>query len=1104
MFQKYFSVRFVLHVASTLIVAAFLVLGAVSLVNLKRIDAKLGATAAASQVLDQVNEVENVVRRFINGGDARPSFAEVRSAIELKRSALARLGDATLDGERSAALQSAKARLGVIMSRARSVEAARPILEASRDRINAMINITLAAMADANKAVAEVATDQQADRAVHEGPFLKLVRLQRLLTDAERGLQSLAAKSSDAPSEAALRQSAGRLRFLAPRDTPSLADAWSAAFAQVLQAMDQSRSANDVTRLAAFQKLQSARDALISNAAARLEPSAAGLATASEVDRMTDWAKVELGRAVVNSAGLRVETRAFLENPTTEGASQLRSAVAKIFVRLEAALASDAVVAPFVDRAKLSLRDLDATTETIIRVWSEAQGLERDVIAETSAVAKVAVETVAQVGVHAEEVQVRADIAIIAAVGVGLLTSISALLLVHRRLLRPFRDMTGAMKRISGGDLDTAIAHTKRCDEVGDMAQALGVFRENAVSLRSLSEEKAAQAETVRKQIEALLLGIRVLNDAEDIAVMFEGVLGTLARLVEFEQAVILVEDRGRFVTVASSAPTFSLEIGPFEGEGAETTAEFQLSLLEDGDYRITSPIKAQGYRSALIAPLATRNRRAMIICASKARDAFNASDLSAVRAFTPLAEQAVRKSEQVDELEGAVRNLDAMAHHDTLTGLKNRTSFINEIDNRREAAEAGDDPAFALFHIDLDHFKAINDSLGHAAGDYALTWASHQIQSCLRRTDLVARLGGDEFAVILSEDEEPTALIAIAQKLVERLSSPFDYDGKTLQMGASIGIGRYPADSDDPSQILHIADMALLEAKSSGRGRFAFFNGPLRRELERRQTLELKLRDAFAANEFELWYQPIFSLKTRKVMSFEGLIRWRSKSFGLVSPGDFLPVAEQAGLMGKIGEWVMGTACEDLSGWLNAVPGRRVAVNVSAVQLSTPDFVSQADDVAQRWGVDPSMLELELSEEIAVRRSAEVALDNLTALSERGFQIAFDDFGTGYSSLEHLRRFPGQRMKIDRSFINIRDRSDDEEALARGLFYLAKSLGMEVVAEGVETQAQLEFCQEVGCDEVQGFLLAKPAPLEEALARAERIEREFEGGAPITTVAVG
>lgn len=803
-----------------------------------------------------------------------------------------------------------------------------------------------------------------------------------------------------------------------------------------------------------------------------------------------------LSHAAIGASALGLVAGRFVEAPSAADLELLEQALADVRLNLDAAIAQAAGRDDLIEHlftAQTALLAIDNARETVLRLSQEEDSFRRDAVALVQDVENAAVEVARLMELKASERSETAAAAVIGALALGLLAWMVGLFVARNRLLLPFRGLTRAMERLSKGDLSVVAEGAGRRDEIGAMARALEVFRSDALNVRQLQSDREAQEIAQRAQIEALLGGIKVLNDEESIPGMFEGVLGTLSRLVDYDEAAILVENnKGRFVALATTSPAFRPEIEPPKAGEDGLCVMDKLQLLEDSDYRLASKIKGLGFRAAVLAPLNAHSRRAMMVCAKRDIGAYGDNEISAIRAFTPVAEQAVRNAEQLDELETAVHELDAMAHHDALTGLKNRKSFIIEIDRRKAQADAREDQGFALFHIDLDHFKVINDAIGHAAGDYALKWAAGVIAGCVRDEDVVARLGGDEFAVICDENEaEPLALLAIADKLVQELSKPFEYEGKSLQMGASIGIGRYPIDSDDPGQILHIADMALLESKAGGRGRYAFFTVALRRELERRQAMEFKLHEAVANNELELWYQPIVCMKTQKVESFEALVRWRNSKFGLLEPSVFIPVAERAGLMTKIGEWVIRTACEDMKAWLSQDPERRIAVNVAAAQLSSPNFVPFIDTVMKDVGLAPGSLELELSEEITLRRSAELALDNLMALHERGYQIAFDDFGTGYTSLAHLRQFPGQRMKIDRSFVMGCCASETvgaDPALTRGLVVLAQSLGMAVVAEGVETLEQLNFCQQIGCEEAQGFLFGKPSPLEEALAMAARI----------------
>lgn len=1110
------SVRTTLYAVFTLMLAAFATLGGVSVSETRVLRDRLFVAGASSDAIGGLRELERATDEFLRG-EAGPrgqtALARFRQFVHKEGGALRQLADAIDPPEQADKLRRAASSLASLDERIEAIAASRPLKQSAEARVRngaARINTSVG---EANSQAADIALDFEGDRAVHEGPFKRVARMSGTLSKVDAALRDVARELDSSGFAAAAEPSRleriarhlARLRFQTPEparpeqqrletEASALLKMFSTAAAGGVPAPEAFK--------ARFEAVAAAGNALRAAAVSGMNEAAAGLEKTNEINRRIDWTKLELGRAAINANALVLAAERFVDAPSRGALDTLEKALKAVMFRLRAATADAdefVVVAKHVAAAEEAGREISGALETVLRLSSEEERFRKDAETLIGSIEGAAIEVVRLLEDDTARRSETALVTVAIALGLGVLAWVSGLFMARNRLLLPFRGLTRAMERLAKGDLTAASEGANRRDEIGAMARAMEVFRGNALKVQNLRAERDTQELARRAQIEALLEGIKVLNDEESIPAMFDGVLRTLSRLVEFDAAAILVEDRKRrFVALASTSAEFRPEIeAPEAGEDGRCVME-ELALLEDSDYRLASRIKGLGYRSALLAPLNAHSRRAMMVCARREKGVYGDSELSAVKAFTPIAEQAVRNAEQLDELEDAVRELDEMAHHDVLTGLKNRKSFINEINRRKASVDQGQDTAFALFHIDLDHFKVINDAIGHAAGDYALNWAAREIEGSVRAQDVVARLGGDEFAVICEEtDDGADALVAIAEKLGEKLSAPFEYEGKSLQMGASIGIGRFPVDSDDPGEILHIADMALLEAKASGRGRYAFFTLALRRELDRRQTMEFKLHDAMVNGELELWYQPIVSLKTRRVESFEALVRWRNSKFGLIEPSDFIPVAERAGLMGKIGEWVIRTACHDLKPWLAEGESRRVAVNVAAAQLSSPDFVAVIDEALREEGLRPRSVELELSEEITLRRSAELALDNLMALHERGYQIAFDDFGTGYTSLAHLRRFPGQRMKIDRSFVagcNSGAAGGADPALTRGLFVLAQSLGMSVVAEGVESAAQLAFCEEIGCDEAQGYLFGKPMPLEEALIRAARIDSgEFE-----------
>ncbi len=402
----------------------------------------------------------------------------------------------------------------------------------------------------------------------------------------------------------------------------------------------------------------------------------------------------------------------------------------------------------------------------------------------------------------------------------------------------------------------------------------------------------------------------------------------------------------------------------------------------------------------------------------------------------------------------------------DPLTGLADRRLF-----QERLAAALAEPPGApsagpAVLLIDLDRFKAVNDSLGHPAGDALLRAAGGRLRSALRVGDVAARLGGDEFAVLLPGAPDRPTLQSLAARLLDLLSRPFIVGGRVAVVGASIGAVVAPEDGTEPDALLSRADLALYASKDRGRGRFNFFVPAMQARAEARRQLEQELRAALPLGQFELHYQPQLDLAQDRLSGFEALLRWRRPGRGLVPPDVFIPVAEEVGLISSIGEWVLRAACREAVRW----PGELcVAVNVAAPQFETGHLVGAVGEALAASGLSGRRLELELTES-ALLRHGDATLDQLRALKRLGVQVSLDDFGTGYSSLTQLRSFPFDRVKIDRSFA-------DDAAVVRAVAALGASLGMRTTAEGVETAAQLRRLREEGCTEAQGYLLGRPVP---------------------------
>ncbi len=423
------------------------------------------------------------------------------------------------------------------------------------------------------------------------------------------------------------------------------------------------------------------------------------------------------------------------------------------------------------------------------------------------------------------------------------------------------------------------------------------------------------------------------------------------------------------------------------------------------------------------------------------------------------------------------------MAHHDALTRLPNRVRFREQMEGALVPAARGE--ATAVLCIDLDHFKAVNDTLGHPVGDALLQAVADRIRSCVRPSDTVARLGGDEFAIVQVSVDQPMGSTALATRLIEKLSAPFDVQGHQVVISASIGIAIMPDDGDDPDCLLKNADMALYRAKEDGRGIHRYFEPDMDARMQARRTLELDLRKALALGEFELFYQPLVRLETNQVSGLEALLRWRHPRRGLVPPGEFIPLAEDIGLIGPIGAWVLKEACREATSWPSEL---KVAVNLSPVQFKNGTVVLDVVAALGASGLPASRLELEITETVLLQ-DTEATITTLNSLRDLGVSISMDDFGTGYSSLSYLRKFPFDKIKIDRSFIRDLSEEPDSIAIIRAVAGLGSSLGIATTAEGVETEAQLHRLREEGCTEVQGYLFSKPIPADQVQPLLQRLD---------------
>jgi diguanylate cyclase (GGDEF)-like protein len=439
---------------------------------------------------------------------------------------------------------------------------------------------------------------------------------------------------------------------------------------------------------------------------------------------------------------------------------------------------------------------------------------------------------------------------------------------------------------------------------------------------------------------------------------------------------------------------------------------------------------------------------------------------------------------EDITEWQKAQAQISHMARHDALTNLPNRTLFREQLEEALWRTKRNDH--IAVLCLDLDHFKGINDSLGHPIGDDLLREVAGRLTACVREGDTVCRLGGDEFAIVQIGSDRQTSPTTLASRLIEVVSAPYDIQGHQITIGVSIGVAVVPNDGSDPDQLLKNADLALYRAKEDGGGIFHFFEIGMDARAQARRLLEIDLRGALSRSEFLIYYQPIHDLKADRVVGFEALVRWNHPLRGMIAPLNFIPLAEETGLIVPLGDWVLRTACNDAAGWSQDVC---VAVNLSPAQFKSRNLVPSVISALEDSGLSACRLELEITESVLLHDS-DATLTTLHKLRSLGVRISMDDFGTGYSSLSYLRSFPFDKIKIDRSFVSELATRDDSMAIVRAVTGLGKSLGISTTAEGVETSEQLALLRLEGCTEVQGYLFSPPRP-------AEDVENMLSKGRP-------
>lgn len=441
-----------------------------------------------------------------------------------------------------------------------------------------------------------------------------------------------------------------------------------------------------------------------------------------------------------------------------------------------------------------------------------------------------------------------------------------------------------------------------------------------------------------------------------------------------------------------------------------------------------------------------------------------------------------VLTSRDITERRRAEERAQYLANYDVLTGLPNR--FLMQDRSTQAVAQAHRNRLrVALMHIDLDRFKVVNETLGHYVGDSLLKQAADRIKRSAREGDTVARVGGDEFTIVLPNVSGLQSLSNTAEEILTAMSHPFQGESQELFVSASIGISLYPDDSRNVDDLIKHADAAMYSAKNLGRSNYQFFTSALNDQVQERMMLESGLRSAIQREELRLVYQPKIDLVTREIIGAEALIRWQHPNLGMIAPTRFIPVAEDSGMVGQIGEWVLRTVCRQIRIWQDAGLNLSVAVNVSARQFQQYDLSELVRAVLSEAAVPPRLLEVELTES-AVMQDAESSVVMLERLKGLGVQISIDDFGTGYSSLSYLKRLPLDVLKIDQSFVRDISSDPNDAAIVRAIITLARNLGMKVIAEGVENEAQLAFLNAYGCQYAQGYLFGQPMSADELVAQ--------------------
>jgi diguanylate cyclase (GGDEF)-like protein len=716
---------------------------------------------------------------------------------------------------------------------------------------------------------------------------------------------------------------------------------------------------------------------------------------------------------------------------------------------------------------------------------------------------------------HQAKLTAELMIALIAATLLAVASVASAIVIAVRRAVK---DICEATECLAAGQNDLDLERLERGDEFGAIVRSLTIFRENQFRIIAMHREKEAmeaQREATRIDQERITRMISALSETN------EAILHAETRVKLFQLVCKAAVLGGRFLGTGLAVPdlqrtTLRFVAGdgptgkslkdvtrPIHLSGPEALSMTAIAFLTgqpciSNDYRkeahgensYSRAIRDIGTRSVAVLPLINHGETiGTLVFLSEEINTFTPAFVELLQRLCRNVSFALENFDRAEEKERAEEKIKHLATHDTLTNLPNRRLFNELLEFSIESARRYERPCAVMF-IDLDRFKLINDSLGHAAGDLLLIEMAKRLRDCLRASDVVARQGGDEFVVLLNEIPDVAHVKAVAANILTAVARPVMLSGHECRVTASIGVAMYPDDGTDEQTLTKHADIAMYLAKTEGKNGVRLFSRKIKTPSLDRLMIETNLRLALERDEFCLHYQPKVDVRSKRISGVEALVRWNHPELGLLPPSQFIPVAEETDLIFPIGSWVIKTACAQNMAWQRqGLPLISMAVNVSPRQFMDDNLLRDIDDALATSGMDPQYLQIEVTESM-VMLNIDRAIRVLEAIYSRGVRLAIDDFGTGYSSMSMLKRFPIDTIKIDRSFVRDLPDNSQDKAIAQAIISMGKALGLTIVAEGVETLEQDQFLSGQACDEIQGFLFSKPVPADQ-IAGLFQVERQ-------------